>query len=35
MTIGMTIRFDNAVQTPLGTGVGSTVARTVNDVITG
>ena len=35
MTIGMTIRFDNAVQTPLGTGVGATVARTVNDVITG
>jgi hypothetical protein len=31
----MTLRFDNAVQTPLGTGVGSTVARTVNDVITG
>jgi hypothetical protein len=35
MTIGLTIRYDNAVQTPLGTGVGSTVARTVNDVITG
>ena len=35
MTIGMTIRYDNAVQTPLGTGVGATVARTVNDVITG
>jgi hypothetical protein len=35
MTIAMTIRYDNAVQTPLGTGVGSTVARTVNDVITG
>ncbi len=35
MTIAMTIRFDNALQTPLGTGVGATVARTVNDVITG
>jgi hypothetical protein len=35
MTIAMTIRYDNAVQTPLGTGVGATVARTVNDVITG
>ena len=35
MTISMTLRYDNAVQTPLGTGVGSTVARTVNDVITG
>jgi hypothetical protein len=35
VTITMQIRFDNAVQTPLGTGVGATVARTVNDVITG
>jgi hypothetical protein len=35
MTITMNIRFDNAVQTPLGTGIGATVARTVNDVITG
>lgn len=35
MTIGMTIRFDNALQTPLGTGIGATVARTVNDVVTG
>ena len=35
MTISMTLRYDNAVQTPLGTGVGATVARTVNDVITG
>ena len=35
MTIALTIRFDNALQTPLGTGVGATVARTVNDVITG
>jgi len=35
MTIALTLRYDNAVQTPLGTGVGSTVARTVNDVITG
>lgn len=34
-TIAMTIRFDNAVQTPNGSGVGSTVARTVNDVLTG
>jgi hypothetical protein len=31
----MQIRFDNAVQTPLGSGVGTEVARTVNDVITG
>ena len=35
VTITMQIRFDNAVQTPLGSGVGTEVARTVNDVITG
>lgn len=35
VTVSLTIRFDNALQTPLGTGVGATVARTVNDVITG
>lgn len=35
VTISLTIRFDNALQTPLGTGVGATVGRTVNDVITG
>jgi hypothetical protein len=34
-TISMSIRFDNAVQTPIGSGVGATVARTVNDVVTG
>lgn len=35
VTITMQIRFDNAVQTPLGSGVGTAVGRTVNDVITG
>ena len=35
VTITMQIRFDNALQTPIGSGVGATVARTVNDVITG
>jgi hypothetical protein len=35
VTLSMQIRFDNAVQTPLGSGVGAEVARTVNDVITG
>jgi len=35
VTITMNIRFDNAVQTPIGSGVGATVARTVNDVVTG
>jgi len=34
-TITMSIRFDNAVQTPLGAGVGSTVARTIGEVVTG
>ena len=35
MTIAMNIRFDNALQTPLSSGIGAEVARTVNDVITG
>jgi len=34
-TIEITMRFDNAVQTPLGTGIGSTVGRTLGDVVTG
>jgi hypothetical protein len=34
-TISMTIQFDNANQIPNGTGVGTTIARTVNNVITG
>jgi hypothetical protein len=35
MKIAMTIRYDNANQTPNGAGVGATIARTVNDVVTG
>jgi len=35
MTIQLTIRYDNAIQTPLGTGVGSGVLRTLGSVITG
>jgi hypothetical protein len=35
VTIQMQIRFDNALQTPLGSGVGAEVARTISDVITG
>jgi hypothetical protein len=35
MQIGLTIRYDNANQSPNGQGVGSTIARTVNDVVTG
>ena len=34
-TISMTIRFDNAVQTPAGSGVGAVIGRTVGDVATG
>ena len=35
MTIALTIRFDNAIQTPVGTGIGSTVARTLGTTVTG
>jgi hypothetical protein len=35
MTIGLTIRYDNATQSPIGTGIGSVVARTVGSTITG
>jgi hypothetical protein len=35
VTISMTIRFDNAVQTPAGSGIGAVVGRTVGDVATG
>jgi hypothetical protein len=34
-TVSLTIRFDNAVQTPLGAGLGTSVGRTLGDVITG
>ena len=34
-TISMTIRFDNANQTPEGTGVGTEIGRTLGDVVTG
>ena len=33
--ITMSIRFDNAVQTPLGDGIGASVDRTLGQVITG
>jgi hypothetical protein len=35
MTIGLTIRYDNAIQTPIGTGIGSIVGRTIGATITG
>jgi len=34
-TIQMTVRFDNALQTPIGDGLGATVARTTGETITG
>lgn len=34
-TIAMTIRFDNAIQSPIGTGLGSEVTRTLGTTITG
>ena len=34
-TVTMSIRFDNAIQTPVGAGVGATVARTLGEVVTG
>lgn len=35
VTISMTVRFDNAIQTPVGSGVGAIVGRTLGDVATG
>ena len=34
-TIALTIMYDNAIQSPIGTGVGTAVARTLGTVITG
>jgi len=34
-TVSLTIRFDNAVQTPLGAGVGTSVGRALGEVVTG
>ena len=34
-TITMTIAYDNANQTPEGTGVGTAIGRTIGDVVTG
>jgi hypothetical protein len=35
MTISMTIKYDNAVQKPQGSGIGSTIARTLGTLATG
>jgi hypothetical protein len=34
-TINLTIKYDNAIQTPTGTGVGTAVARAIGSTITG
>jgi len=35
VTVSLSIRYDNAIQTPQGTGIGTAVGRTVNTAITG
>jgi hypothetical protein len=35
VTITLTLAFDNALQTPLGSGLGTDVGRTLGDVVTG
>lgn len=35
VTVTMQIRFDNALQTPLGSGLGTAVGRTLGSVVTG
>ena len=35
VTIALTIRYDNAIQSPQGTGIGTAVGRTINTAITG
>lgn len=35
VTIQMQIRFDNAIQTPIGSGIGSVVGRTAGSIVTG
>ena len=34
-TVTLNIRFDNAVQTPLSSGVGTSVGRALGSVVTG
>jgi hypothetical protein len=34
-TVTLTIRYDNAIQSPQGTGIGTAIGRTVNTAITG
>ena len=35
VTIGLSIRYDNAIQSPVGEGIGTAVGRTINSLVTG
>jgi hypothetical protein len=35
VTIALSIRFDNAIQSPIGSGVGSIIGRTIGSIATG
>jgi hypothetical protein len=35
VTISLTVRFDNAIQSPIGSGVGASVGRTAGSIATG
>ena len=35
VTVALTIRYDNAIKSPQGTGIGTAVGRTINTAITG
>ena len=35
VTISLTLRYDNAIQAPLGSGVGSQIGRTIGSIVTG
>jgi hypothetical protein len=35
MKIALTLKYDNAIQSPLGTGVGTAVGRTLGSLATG
>ena len=35
VTVSLSIRYDNAIQTPADTGIGTAVGRTLNTAVTG
>ena len=35
VTVTLAVRYDNAVQSPQGTGIGTAIGRTVNTLVTG